>query len=185
MNCMTKQVLGLLRIAFPRQSTFSILFNNIDGNASNFDSLLADISQYDIKFTAIAIAETNCNEESKGLYNIPGYESEYNSKITNKSKGSGLGIYIDNEFQFNRIENFCRCTENLESLFIEVTSTETPQIIGVIYRPPSGNENTFHKEFNDLLTELPSENVHISGDYNIDLLSRGSDEFDNLYMKKM
>ena len=61
------------------KSTFSILCNNIDGNASNFDSLLADISQYDIKFTAIAIAETNCNEESKGLYNIPGYESEYNS----------------------------------------------------------------------------------------------------------
>ena len=166
------------------KSTFSILFNNIDGNASNFDSLLADISQYDIKFTAIAIAETNCNEESKGLYNIPGYESEYNSKITNKSKGSGLGIYIDNEFQFNRIEKFCRCTENLESLFIEVTSTETPQIIGVIYRPPSGNENTFHEEFDDLLRELPSENVHISGDYNIDLLSRGSDEFEQSIFEK-
>ena len=28
------------------KSTFSILINNIDGNASNFDSLLADISQY-------------------------------------------------------------------------------------------------------------------------------------------
>ena len=168
------------------KSTFSILFNNIDGNASNFDSLLADISQYDIKFTAIAIAETNCNEESKGLYNIPGYESEYNSKITNKSKGSGLGIYIDNEFQFNRIEKICRCTENLESLFIEVTSTETPQIIGVIYRPPSGNENTFHEEFDDLLRELPSENVHISGDYNIDLLSRGSDEFEqSIYEKNL
>ena len=93
-------------------------------------------------------------------------ESEYNSKITNKSRGSGLGIYIDNEFQFNRIEKFCRCTENLESLFIEVTSTETPQIIGVIYRPPSGNE-----ELDDLVRELPSENLHISGDYNIDLLS--------------
>ena len=167
------------------KSTFSILFNNINGNASNFDSLLADISQYDIKFTAIAIAETNCNEESKGLYNIPGYESEYNSKITNKSKGSGLGIYIDNEFQFNRIKNFCRCTENLESLFIEVTSTETPQIIGVIYRPPSGNENTFHEEFDDLFRELPSENVRISGDYNIDLLSRGSDEFEQLIYEKI
>ena len=63
-------------------------------------------------------------------------------------------------------------------MFIEVTST--PQIIAVIYRPPSGNENTFHEEFDDLLRELPSENVHISGDYNIDLLSRGSDEFEQL-----
>ena len=76
------------------KSTFSVLFNNIDGNASNFDSLLADISQYDLKFTAIAKAETNCVDKNKRLCNIRGYESEYNSKITNKSKGSGLEIYI-------------------------------------------------------------------------------------------
>ena len=75
------------------KSTFSVLFNNIDGNASNFDSFLAGISQYDWEFTAIAIAETNCVDENKILYNIPGYESEYNSKITNKSKGSGLGSW--------------------------------------------------------------------------------------------
>ena len=93
--------------------------------------------------------------------------TQINSKIPNKSKGSGLGMYIDNDFQFNRIENFCGCTENLESLFIEVTSTDTPQIIGVIYRPPSGNENTFHEEFDDLLRELPSENVHIKSRANI------------------
>ena len=56
----------------------------------------------------------------------------------------------------------------------------------VIYRPPSGNENTFHEEFDDLLRELPSENVHISGDYNIDLLSRGSDEFEqSIYEKNL
>ena len=61
------------------KSTFSVLFNNIDGNASNFDSFLADISQYDLKFIAIAIAVTNCVDENKRLYNIPGYESEYNS----------------------------------------------------------------------------------------------------------
>ena len=54
-------------------------------------------------------------------------------------------------------------------MFIEVTS---------------GNENTFHEEFDDLLRELPSENVHISGDYNIDLLSRGSDEFEQLIYEK-
>ena len=107
-------------------------------------------------------------------YNIPGYESEYNSQITNKSKGSGLGIYINNDFQFTRIEKFCHCTENLESLFIEVTSTDTPQVIGVIYRPPSGDVIKFYKEFDDLLRGLPNEHIHISGDYNIDLLTKGS-----------
>ena len=32
-----------------------------------FYSFLADISQYDLKFTAIAIAETNCVDENKRL----------------------------------------------------------------------------------------------------------------------
>ena len=145
---------------------------------------MADISQYDLKFTAIAIAETNCVDENKRLYNIPGYESEYNSKITNKSKG--LGIYINNDFQFTRIAKFCHCTEYLESLFIEVTSTDTPHVIRVIYRPASGDVIKFYKEFDDLLRELPNEHIHISGDYNIDLLTKESEDFEQLiYEKKL
>ena len=143
---------------------------------------MADISQYDFKFTAIAIAETNCVDENKRLYNIPGYESEYNSKITNKSKGSDLGIYINSDFQFTTIAKFC--TENLESLFIEVTITDTPQVIGVIYRPPSVDVIKFYKESDDLLRELPNEHIHISGDYYIDLLTKGSEDFEQLIFKK-
>ena len=85
---------------------FSILFNNIDGNASNFDTFVSDISQYKMKFSVIAIAETNIDEESKGLYNIPGYESEYNSKFPGKHKGSGLGIYIKNSINILVLKTF-------------------------------------------------------------------------------
>ena len=72
----------------------SIVFNNIDGNASNFDSFTADLSQYQHKFTFIGIAETNLNEQNSGLHNINGYNLHYNSKLPGKSKGSGLGIYL-------------------------------------------------------------------------------------------
>ena len=85
-------------------SKFSILFNNIDGNASNFDSFLSEISQYKLPFSIIAIAETNIDEENSDLYKISNYSSEYNSKFPNKRKGSGLGMYIHEEFQCNRIE---------------------------------------------------------------------------------
>ena len=79
----------------------SIVFNNIDGNASNFDSFITDMSQYDEKFGVIALAETNIDEENKDLYKIDGYSSEYNSKTVGKKKGSGLGIYIDNKYQYS------------------------------------------------------------------------------------
>ena len=111
-------------------------------------------------------------------------ESEYNSKIPNKSKGTGLGIYVNKDFQFNRIDKFCCCTENLEALFIEVTNLETPQFIGVIYHPPSGVLTEFYAELESLLTELPNQNVHISGDFNIDLLSKNNNEFEHLIFEK-
>ena len=48
-------------------SKFSIVFNNIDGNASNFDSFLSEISQYKLPFSIIAIAETNIDDENSDL----------------------------------------------------------------------------------------------------------------------
>ena len=158
----------------------SIVFNNIDGNSSNFDSFVADISQYKSEFSFIAIAETNLNEENKGLYQISGYNSEYNSKKRGKLKGSGLGIYISDKYQSNKVEKLCSCSDNIESLFIEITNTEIPQFIGVIYRPPSGNVTDFINEFELLLKDLPSNNVHIVGDFNIDLLGPKCSQFENL-----
>ena len=96
-----------------------------------------------MKFTVIAIAETNCDEENKGIYTIPGYESEYNSKFLNKSKGSGLGLYVNSDFQFSKIDKFCSISENMESLFVEITNMDVPHVIGAIYRPPSGDLNKF------------------------------------------
>ena len=159
-----------------------VLFNNIDGNASNFDNFVADISQYKQKFAIIALAETNMDEENKDLYKINGYNSEYNSKITGKKKGSGLGIYIDDKYQYSRLEKFCNCTENLESLFIEITNTEVPQFIGVVYRPPSSNTKQALEEIESLMKSLPQENVTLTGDFNIDLLTqmRDTTEFEQI-----
>ncbi len=152
----------------------SILFNNIDGNASNFDRFTVDISQYKEKFSILAIAETNINEENKDLYRINGYNSEYTSRFGEKKKGRGLGIYVDNKYRFNRIETFCQCSENLETLFIEITNTEVPQIVGAVYRPPNGNFVAALNELDVLMKKLPSENVSLTGDFNINLLETGT-----------
>jgi exonuclease III len=89
------------------------LFNNIDGNAFNFDYLVSDLSQYKERFDIITLAETNDLEEHKDLYQMNRYNSEYSSKAQGKKKGSGLAIYIKNELQFTRMEKFCRQTENI------------------------------------------------------------------------
>lgn len=173
-NSMAKNILS------SSKCPLSIIFNNIDGNASNFDSFVADISQYSGNFSIIAIAETNIDKIHKNLYQVDNYNSEYNSKFLGKRKGSGLGIYIHEKYQFHKIEKYCQCTENLETLFVEITNTEQPITVGVVYRPPNGNLCKFYDEFEALIKILPPENVCMTGDYNIDLLKSKASQFEQL-----
>ena len=67
-----------------------------------------------------------------------------------------------------------------------MTSVEPSQTLGIIYRPPSGKISEFYNELEAIVSGLPRENVHISGDFNIDLLSPECDNFEQLiYEKKL
>ena len=72
-----------------------------------------------------------------------------------------------------------QCTPNLESLLVSINNTETPLIIGVVYRPPTGDFNLFLSELNSLLEKLPSSNVYLSGDFNVDLFKSTISDYEN------
>ena len=159
----------------------SAVFNNIDGNASNFDGFVAEISQFKHSFSFIGLAETNIDQDLKDLYKIPGYVSEYNKKMPEKSKGTGVGIYIKDCFIYTRIENLCKCTPNLESIFVSVSNTDKPQTIGVLYRPPGGSEAESIKELEEIFFELPNKDVTLLGDFNFNMFDRKiSGGFENM-----
>ena len=162
------------------KNQFSCLCNNIDGNATNFDKFESEIlSQYKNLFSVIAIAETNVDACYKDLYQLSGYTSEYNEKFPGKRKGSGIGLYMQNKFSFNRNNKFSRCTKNMECLSVTLTNTVLPITVGVVYRSPSGIIKEFFKEWELILKELPEENVIIMGDFNIDLL-QPNNEFESI-----
>ena len=164
------------------KDTMSITFDNIDGNASNFDAFITDLSQYKHKFSAIGIAETNIDECNTNVYNILGNNIEYSSKLANKFKGSGLAIYVIDKFQSTKLDTFCYCSPNLVTLFIEVTNTVKPITIGITYRPPSGDRLLFDKEVDALLQNLPKENVIIAGDFKTN--SSLASEFEEMMFSK-
>ena len=155
------------------KDTLSLMFNNIDGFASNFDSFNAEVvSATDL--SVYTFAETNINEEHINLYPIEGYQPTAQSKIANKAKGSGLAIYVRNNLLLNTCPHLNNCSKNLESLFVSITNTPEPITIGVVYRPPSGNEAHFLNELENLAANLPPKNVYITGDFNIDLLKNST-----------
>ena len=158
----------------------SSIFNNIDGNASNFDPFVADITRYNHAFSIIGIAETNIDIECKDVYRIPGYASEYNNKMCGKSKGSGVALYIKEDLSFTRIDELCKCTQNLESLFISITNLDKHQTVGILYRPPGGKNNEAIEEFESLMLKVPDKNVLLLGDFNFNLFdSSTSSGFEN------
>ena len=148
---------------------FSVFFNNIDGNQSNFDSLSIDLDRHECKFSAITLCETNVDSSNKDLYHLGGYESVYHSKVAGKSKGSGLAIYMKNDLTFVEIPKLNRSTPDIEALFVEIANSDKPIVLGVVYRPPSGSVENFIQEFHVLLSALPKENAFVTGDFNINL----------------
>ena len=137
------------------------------------------------KFSIIALAETNVDETQKGLYKLSNeYEYVYSSKIISKKvKGTGLAIYIKNEYSYSVLHELSLCNDNIESLFIKITNLTDPLTVGVVYRPPSGDVIKFNKEMEFLISKLPDENTYVLGDYNIDLLdlkSKGKAEFEEM-----
>ena len=165
---------------------FSCLCNNIDGNAANFDNFYSEIlSQCNNSFAVIGIIETNIDSCHKDLYCIPNYTSEYNDKFTGKRKGSGIGLYVNNKFVFNRDKTLCRCSKNIECLFITITNVDSPVTLGIVYRPPSGQLKEFLKEWEGILSMLPEKDVVIMGDFNIDLLKPNSDFESSFYCNNM
>ena len=155
------------------QNNFSTFFVNIDGNKSNFDSLVTELSRIKHNFSVVALAETNINCSEKDLFCLSEeYTSVYQSKIENKKKGSGLGLYINKKFNFTLNDSLSSCDQDIESLFINITSLEKPTVVGVVYRPPNGDVERFNDEVQSLFTQLnaPSDcSCYILGDFNINL----------------
>ena len=161
---------------------FSTYFLNIDENKTNFDRLSAELAVIKHKFSVIALAETNTDECNKDLYKLSNeYTPVYSSKIENKVKGSGVALYVKNDFSFNIWNELSSCNKKIETLFIKITNTSAPIVIGVVYRPPSGDIEEFNKEIELILSKLPSKKSYILGDYNINMLdlnTKGQADFE-------
>ena len=167
---------------------FSTFFLNIDGNATNFDQFVAELQLYQNTFSVIALAETNIDQCNENMYQIDNYQSIYQSSIVvnekAKSKGSGIGMYIHDTYNFTDLPQVSCCTPNIEALFITITNTITPITIGVVYRPPSGDLEIFYEDFERLVNQLPNKNVYIHGDFNINLhkSDKSTTEFEKVFI---
>ena len=165
---------------------FKTLFYNIDGNKTNFDTFAAEIKSQKVKFSVIALAETNIGKDKGDLYNLDCYSHFYGDKIPNKSKGSGVCLFIHNSLNATINDKLCSTTKNLESLFLTVNQGDSKLNVGVVYRSPNGDAKEFHSEYTYLVSQFPNNMKSIVlGDFNFNMLKKNdtnTETFENIML---
>ena len=133
-NCKTYSIKDLNTIIKPYlEQNFSMIFQNVDGNRTNFDSFNLELDRITEKFHVIGLAETNVGIEESAVYNIEGYNCFYQDKLAGKSKGTGVALYLKNNLNGVVRNELSWVTKNLETLFLTIQHEE-PVHIGLIYR---------------------------------------------------
>ena len=156
-------------------STLNILNHNIRSAPKNLDNLLYNLKSYKIEFTVIGLTETWCNESNVQITNIPGYCHSHQIR-KHKSHG-GLSIFVKNNIHYLERKDLYHLSLSLECIFIEIpnkgSNGEKNIIIGLIYRPPSGDKKLFFESIEPILNTVKNEQKEcfILGDFNINLLS--------------
>ena len=164
------------------QNNFSAIFQNIDGNKTNFDAFILELERVSEKFQIVGLAETNVDVLESTVYQLEGYNCFYQNKHVSKIKGSGVALYVKENLNAVVSDELSWVTKNLETLFITVQHDE-PLHIGVLYRPPSGDSTEALNELRKIIEMCPKNNVYILGDFNINMHDNSSslvDDFENI-----
>ena len=126
--------------------TLSIIHANmrsVQKNLSDFENYLKLLHH---SFSVIAISETWLHEYNKELYCIDGYAMI--QRCRSDRIGGGVALCIKDGISYNVRNDLSIFNDIMESLFIEIPSTEfnleRGVIIAVIYRPPNTDLEMFN-----------------------------------------
>ena len=139
------------------QNNITMLHTNICSSNKKLKDLMYYIDNLNIKFTFIGLSETRASECNQDLLEIPGYSHEQCIR-SNKKKGGGTSLYIQNSVQYKRRGDLGFPKKLYESVFVEVDktifNTNRNIIIGEIYNPPSSKLKCFNSNLEKLLNMI-------------------------------
>ena len=171
---------------FNSSKEFSILHLNIHSIEAHIEDFRIALQLIDYKFDFICLSESKIikNSEPKIDISIDSYQAPVGTP-TISSKG-GVLIYVKEGINFEPRDDLIMSKDKeLESYFIEVINEKKKNsIVGVVYRHPCMDANSFIDEFIQPLNEkLLCENkqIFIAGDFNFDLLKTNFTETFNFF----
>jgi len=168
----------------------SIMHINARSLLANIDLLCANLNLLKNKFSIICVSEVWSCQSTERFISIPGYNCVCRSRST--GRGGGLALFFDSDLDIiikDRPDLDSPDSIVYESLIVQISQSNKAAkdiIVGVLYRPPNTNIDTFLSNLSNLLDTLNKENrpTYLLGDYNIDLLKQNthSESFLNLLL---
>ena len=154
------------------KTKFSFLHLNIRSIYQNLSQLTDLLLSLEHQLHAKGISETWLKDSSR-LVDIENYN--FIHKHRKDRAGGGVGLYLSNDIDYKIRSNLkFENSKTIDLLFVEVIVPQGKNIIiGVIYRPPNENLNTFVKSFNEVTDKITTENelCYLMGDFNVNLMS--------------
>ena len=150
---------------------------NAHSMIANIDVFCSNLKLLKHRFSFICVSETWTTVSTEQFIEIPGYDCICRSRSS--KRGGGLTLYVDSDMNVSvKIRSDLDSFDSsvYESLIVQISqptiSVRDIIIIGVIYKPPNTNVETFLSHFIVVLEKLSKENrpSYLLGDYNIDLL---------------
>ena len=184
-NCQYYSINDFKTQGFKSEKTFSILHLNIHSIELHIEELRLTLAMLDHDFDFICLSESKVLKgvDPRISINLAGYQNP--ESVPTEAKKGGVLIYAKCGIDFKpRPDLNIYKAKELESQFIEVIQQGSKNlIVGVIYRHPSMNPNTFTNEYLKQLCDkllLEDKTKYIAGDFNFDLLKTSShnDTFD-------
>ena len=124
--------------------------------------------------SVIAVTETWLTAANCNLFQIPNYVFFQQHRLT---KGGGVGIFINSQFNATAVSELDLLLPYLECLFVELCCANHKVLVGCMYRPPNTDIVQFNLALANILNTIDKKrykSVIIAGDFNIDLSKNDS-----------
>ena len=162
------------------RETFSIFHANIrSASPQKINQLVAYLNILDHEFTVIGLTETWFDTGKAATCTLNGYHSEHSHRVG--KTGGGASLFLKPGISYKTRKDLCMVEDYIETVFVEISNsclvTDKNIVVGVVYRPPDSNRDSFLTKMKVILQKLDasSKQCRIMGDFNLNILNTDKD----------
>ena len=164
---------------FSNRFGLSLIHFNARSLQKNFDAINDFLLLVKHSFSIIAISETWIIDTPMIPFKLQGYT--FINSNRHSGRGGGVALFISDSIKFKTRNDIFQTDEErncCEYLFIDFEDRNSNSTVGVIYKKPGCNIDSFFEFYDRTLSTFSSErrNLYILGDFNINLLGTPLDQ---------